>query len=154
VGRHPSRAASLMVEEKIVGSVFELHPSVAKNFGLDGRVGVVKINLSMLADLPESEKKYTSLPDFPSAERDLAIIVKKNIAHQDIMSVLLGSDPLLQSAELFDVYEGANLGAEYKSMAYRFVYRNNERTLVTEEVDKAHAAIIKILKEKFNAEVR
>lgn len=154
IGRHPSRSASLIVGEKNIGSVYELHPSIAKNFGLEGRVGVVKINLSAIVDVPRVEKKYVPISVFPSIERDLAVVVKKNVSHQEILSALLKVDSLLQSVDLFDVYEGGNVGAEYKSMAYHFVYRNNERTLVTEEVDAAHEKIIKILKEKFGAEIR
>ena len=121
---------------------------------MEGRVGVVKINLSALADLPEADKKYSTIVEFPAVERDLAISVKKDVAHADILAALLGVNPLLQSVELFDVYEGEGIGANYKSMAYHFVYQNRERTLVTEEVDKVHEALVKILKEKFGAEVR
>ncbi len=154
IARHPSRSASLIMGEKNIGSVYELHPIVEDNFRLDGRVGVVKINLSVVVDLLEANKKYSPICAFPSIERDVAIVVKKQVAHQDILSAVLASDPLLKTVSLFDVFEGANIGAENKSMAYRFVYQHNERTLVTEEVEKAHANIIKILKEKFNAEVR
>ena len=154
IARHPSRCAGLVVGEREVGSVYELHPQVTDNFGLEGRVGVVKINLSVLADLPKAEKKYTSIVEFPSVERDLAISVKKDMAHADILAALLGANPLLQSVELFDVYEGEGVGAEHKSMAYHLVYQDSRRTLVAEEVDKAHEGLIKILKEKFGAEVR
>ena len=61
---------------------------------------------------------------------------------------------MLQSVELFDVYEGKGVGEDYKSMAYHFVYQNAQRTLVTEEVDKAHEKLVKVLKEKFGASVR
>ncbi|HSR89273.1 MAG TPA: phenylalanine--tRNA ligase subunit beta [Candidatus Udaeobacter sp.] len=154
IGRHPTRSVSLAVGEKIVGSVYELHPQVIENFGLDGRVAVVKINLSMVVDLPAAGEKYSALVEFPIVERDLAISVKKNINHGDIMAALSAVNPLLQSVELFDVYEGKGVGDNYKSMAYHFVYQNRERTLVTEEVDKVHNEIIKILREKFGAEVR
>lgn len=154
VARHPSRSAGLFVGEQQVGSVYELHPQATTNFGLEGRVGVVKLNLSALAELPEAVKKYSPLVEFPAVERDLAISVKKGIAHADILAALMGADPLLQSVELFDVYEGKGVGEDYKSMAYHFVYQNAERTLVTEEVDRAHEKLIKILKEKFDASVR
>lgn len=154
VARHPSRSARLLSGGRMVGSVYELHPMVTSNFSLEGRVGVVKINLSLVASMQGEEKKYNPISIFPSAERDVAIVVKKSIAHQDVVAAVTGADPLLQSVQLFDVYEGANVGAEYKSMAYHFVYRNNERTLVAEEVEKAHQKIIDILKNKFNAEVR
>lgn len=154
VGRHPARAASLVIEDKVVGSVYELHPMVAQNFGLEGRVGVVKLNLSLAADCVRAEKKYATLSEFPSVERDVAFVVKKNISHQDIVSTLSQADPLLKSVELFDVYEGERVGVENKSMAYRLIYQDSTRTLVTEEVEKVHANIIKILKENFKAEIR
>ncbi len=154
IARHPSRSAGLLVGEKLVGAVYELHPQAAEKFGLDGRVGVVKINLSALAELPEAEKRYLPIAEFPAVERDLAILVKKNIAHADIMAALMGANPLLHSVDIFDIYEGENIGADYKSMAYHFVYQSPERTLTTEEVDKAHEGLINILKEKFAASVR
>lgn len=154
IARHPSRSANILLGGQVVGSVYELHPMIASNFGLEGRVGVVKLNLSAVVGTSVVEKRYIPVPMFPSSERDLAIVVKKNIAHQDILAAVVAADPLLQSVELFDVYEGGNVGAENKSMAYRFVYRNNERTLVAEEVDKAHQTIINLLKQKFNAEIR
>lgn len=154
IAQHPSRSANVLLSGQVIGSVYELHPMIASNFGLEGKVGVVKLNLSAIVGMSVAEKRYVPVPLFPSSERDVAIIVKKNIAHQDILAAVTAADPLLQSVELFDVYEGATVGAENKSMAYRFVYRNNDRTLVAEEVDKAHQIIINLLKEKFNAEIR
>ena len=154
VGRHPARSASIMLDGHTVGFVYELHPQAAKNFGLENRVGVVKLNISMLASLSFVEKKYTPINPFPIAERDVALLVRKSVTHRDIMSALTGADPLLCAVKLFDVYQGAHIAADYKSMAYHFVYQNVERTLVTEEVDLVHEKIISLLKEKFGAEVR
>lgn len=152
--QHPSRSGRVVVENSYFGGVFEFHPMVVENFGLECSVGMMSLNLDELAVLPEAAKKYSTIPEFPAAERDLAISVKKDVAHADILAALLGADPLLQSVELFDVYEGESVGADYKSMAYHFIYQSSQRTLVTEEVDKAHEVLIKILKEKFNASVR
>ncbi len=151
---HPSRSGEMVLGDRYVGSVFELHPTAAENFGLECSVAVMALNLDELANLPEVTKKYSSIVEFPAVERDLAISVKKDVAHADVMAALLGATPLLQSVDLFDVYEGEGVGADYKSMAYHFVYQNQERTLVAEEVDKAHEGLVKILKEKFNASVR
>ncbi|TSC83906.1 MAG: phenylalanyl-tRNA synthetase beta chain [Parcubacteria group bacterium Gr01-1014_13] len=152
--QHPSRNGKIMVGSDFVGRVFEFHPMVVENFGLECAVSMVSLNLDELAKLSSAVKKYAPIAEFPSAERDLAISVKKDVAHADILAALLGADPLLHSVELFDVYEGKGVGENYKSMAYHFVYQNRERTLVTEEVDKAHDGSVKILKEKFGAEVR
>ncbi len=154
VGRHPARSASVLIGDQVVGNVYELHPQVAKNFGLENRVGIVKINISMLANLPMAEKKYKPINPFPIAERDVALLVKKNVAHQDVIRAVESVSPLLHAVKLFDVYQGAHIAADYKSMAYHFVYQSSERTLVTEEVDAAHEKIISVLKEKFDAEIR
>lgn len=152
--QHPSRAGKIMVGDNSFGAVFEFHPMVVESFGLECSVSMMSLNLDELVNLPESAKKYSAIAEFPAVERDLAISVKKDIAHADILAALIGTNPLLQSVELFDVYEGKGVGENYKSMAYHFVYQNRERTLVTEEVDKAHEALVKILKDKFGAEVR
>ena len=152
--QHPSRNGKIMVGSDFVGRVFEFHPMVVENFGLECAVSMVSINLDELANLSVTTKKYSPVAEFPSVERDLAISVKKDIAHADILSALLRANPLLHSVELFDVYEGKGVGDNYKSMAYHFFYQNRDRTLVTEEVDKAHEELVKILKEKFGAEVR
>ncbi|MEK7173418.1 MAG: hypothetical protein AAB740_05625, partial [Patescibacteria group bacterium] len=162
--QHPARSGQIMVGDNYVGAVFEFHPTVVENFGLECAVAMMSLNLDELSGLPEAEKKYKTLSEFPAMERDLAILVKKSVTHEDILSALSGVSPLLQSVELFDVYEGeisnSPLGRGSggldgrKSMAYHFTYQSSERTLVAEEVDKAHASIIKILKEKFGAEVR
>lgn len=154
VGRHPARSASVLLGDQEVGYLYELHPQVAKNFGLENRVGIVKLNISRLANLPVAEKRYAPINPFPIAERDIALLVKKNVAHQDIIRALESVSPLLHTVKLFDVYQGAHIAADYKSMAYHFVYQSSERTLVTEEVDAAHEKIISVLKEKFGAEVR
>ena len=151
---HPSRSGEMTFGDRYAGSVFELHPAVVENFGLECAVAVMALNLDELASLPEAAKKYAPVPEFPAVERDLAISVKKSAAHADILAALLGANPLLKSVQLFDVYEGEGVGADSKSMAYHFVYQGPERTLVTEEVDKAHEGLVNILKEKFGAEVR
>lgn len=151
---HPSRSGEIVFGDRYIGSVFELHPMAARNFGLECAVAVAAVNLDELVALPEEVKKYAAIPAFPAVERDLAILVKKTVSHADISATLFAAHPLLKSAVLFDVYEGKNIGADYKSMAYHFVYQSPERTLVTEEADNAHESLVKILKEKFGAEVR
>ncbi len=154
---HPSRLALVLCGDETIGILCEINPLVSQNLGIEQRVGVLQLNLSLLEDVVAKQVgkvSYKTASIYPEISRDLAIVVKKQVAHQDILSAVLASDPLLKTVSLFDVFEGANIGAENKSMAYRFVYQHNERTLVTEEVEKAHNNIIKILKEKFNAEVR
>ncbi len=155
VGRHPSRASDIKLGDAVVGSVYELHPSVASNFGVDNRVSVVKLNLTAIAPLLTqfSSNVYKPLSSYPAVTRDVAFLVKKINTHQSIVTVIKSADPLITNVELFDVFEGKNIAEGYKSMAYHVTYAAN-KTLTTEEVDKAEARVKNVLKEKFGAEVR
>ncbi|MFA5061715.1 MAG: phenylalanine--tRNA ligase subunit beta [Patescibacteria group bacterium] len=152
--QHKARVARVMVAGEDVGSVYELNPAAGANLGLEWSVGVAALNIDKLAMLPVSDKKYKPLSEYPAIERDLAILVKKEVSHGEIISALAHTDPILASVDLFDVYEGENIGAGYKSMAYHFVYRDLKRTLTAGEVEKVHSKILKILQEKFKASVR
>lgn len=153
--QHPERVGAVVVKGQEVGSVYELHPLVAGKVGLEVRLGVAEINLDKLSELIlDHSAFYKSLPAYPEVERDLAVVVKKEVTHAQILSACQKIDPLLSRVELFDAYEGATIGEGYKSLAYRFTFINSERTLTTAEVDAVMAKIIKILSDKFSAQVR
>jgi phenylalanyl-tRNA synthetase beta chain len=154
---HPSRGALFSVFGKVVCVVSEINPVVAKSFGIEARVGFISINLSVLSELlveNRPETKYLPLPTYPEVTRDLAILVKKNVTHAEIIKTILGVDPFLKNVELFDVYEGQNIGEGYKSMAYRLTYGHLERTLTADEVERVQEKVLNLLKEKFGAETR
>lgn len=156
IGRHPARAAEIVCKGQLVGSVYELHPAVSEAFGLEGRVGVVKLNLSNLVTLigQNDAVVYQPLAPYPVVTRDIAILVNKDVAHASILAALGKADPLIAKVELFDVYEGATVGEGYKSLAYHLTYLSPNRTLTTEEVDKVEQKVEKLLKDRFGAEVR
>ncbi|MEK7680543.1 MAG: phenylalanine--tRNA ligase subunit beta [Patescibacteria group bacterium] len=151
---HPSRLALVASGGQTLGVLCEINPSVLQNLGIEQHVGVLQLNLSALADLPEVGINYKAIPEFPSVERDLAFKVKKEATHEEIQNALLQMSDLLKKVELFDVYEGKNIGADYKSMAYHFVYQSPERTLTSTEVDAIQEKTVGILSKKFGAEVR
>ena len=156
VWEHPTRLALIEVGGQVVGSVGELHPVVGESFGLESRVGMLQLNLSVLSELLPSQGRshYQMLPKFPPVVRDVAFVVKKTVAHGHIVKILSELDPLLRRVELFDVYEGETIGADFKSMAYRLTYMNNERTLKSEEVDAIQTKVFSVLEKEFGAEVR
>lgn len=154
---HPSRLGIFSVAGTVVGSMFELHPAVAQKLGLAVRAGLVNINLDKLSDIlsknPPSAD-YRILPIYPEVSRDLAFVVKKSVQHADVLATLENIDRLLKKVELFDVYAGKNIGENRKSMAYHLTYGHPERTLTTEEIDKAQEKVIKTLEKRLKAEVR
>lgn len=154
--QHASRSAVIVGgKDGVLGGIYELNPAVGERFGLDARVGVLEINLSLLADIWQNQSgSYEPLPVYPEAERDLAFLVDRKISHAEIFTLLSGSDPLLKKAELFDVYEGKGIVQEKKSMAYRLTFARPERTLESAEVEKAVEKIVKMLEKKFGVEVR
>lgn len=153
--QHPSRLGEIKINGQKVGAIYEVNPSVASAFGLDVKVGVVEINLECLEEARDQKDfKYGAIPIYPEVERDLTLVVDKNLAQAKVMEVLANIDPLISGVKLFDVYSGANLPSGRKSLTYRLSFGVSERTLKTEEVDVVQAEIIKNLEQKFGAEVR
>lgn len=154
---HPTRLAVLMSGEKMIGVISEINPLISEKLGVEQRVAVLQLNLSTVAQILENKTKVSSYKPssiYPEVVRDLAILVKKDVSHAQILKALKSADSLLVGIDLFDVYEGISVGEGYKSMAYHLIYKSDDRTLTTAEVDGAFAKIEKVLKEKFGAELR
>ncbi len=154
---HPTRLALVSTFGKTVGIICEINPLVSQGLGIEQRVGVLQINLITLSDLLENKKilsSYHPASGYPEVVRDLAFLVKKEVEHADILAVLNSADPLIAKVELFDVYEGVNIGEGYKSVGYGFIFSDPERTLTTVEVDLIMKKIIILLEKQFKAEMR
>ncbi|HRH23426.1 MAG TPA: phenylalanine--tRNA ligase subunit beta [Candidatus Magasanikbacteria bacterium] len=152
---HPGRVAKVVTKMgDHVGDIFELHPRIAADFGFSDRVAYGDLNLRVLSEFATTNSSYKPLSLYPAVVRDVAFVVSATMFHQDIHAALVGAHPLITSVTLFDVFEGKNVGEGKKSMAYRITYQSPEKTLETAEIDEAHKAVEKILKEKFKAEIR
>ncbi|EKD43119.1 MAG: hypothetical protein ACD_72C00448G0001 [uncultured bacterium] len=154
---HPTRLALVSVFGKTVGVIGEINPMTSKNLGIEQRVGVLQINLSALSELlekQESKTGYKPASEYPAVVRDLAFLVKKEAEHVKILSSLLKVDPLVTKVELFDIYDGSNIGEGYKSMAYTLTLADPTRTLTTVEVDAVIKKVQTKLKKEFGAEIR
>lgn len=154
VWQHPSRSAGLQVQGEIVGQVYEVNPLVANNFGLTEKIGVLEINLSKLSEFVPKTIVYQPIPVFPEIVRDLAMILPKEITHEEIEKTILSVDPLIKEVELFDVFVGENIQEGNKSLAYHLVLAHKEKTLTTAEADTVQTKVIKTLQERFRAEIR
>jgi phenylalanyl-tRNA synthetase beta chain len=155
--QHPLRTAEVHCQEKIIGSVFEIHPLVLEKYGIEGAVSVVELNLSSMEQMMykiSMVTTYQPVSEYPEMMRDIALMVKEEVSHQNLQEVLMKQDPLIKSVQLFDVYIGAPIKSGYKSMAYRITYSRHDRTLTTQEVDEVQSKIHAVLKKEFDAELR
>jgi phenylalanyl-tRNA synthetase beta chain len=161
---HPGRSAEISIRinpnPKVpphpIGYIGELHPQVAQNYHIETRVYVAVIFDIKNLEAPPHTKKRRFVPPspYPTLERDLAFTLKVEIPAAAVESAIREkAGPLLKSLRLFDVYQGQQIEAGYKSMAYALRFGTNERTLTEEDVKKPLAAILENL-DKLGAKLR
>lgn len=151
---HPGRSADILVGGKKFGIVAESSPESAQSLGIDRRVAVAEMNLSMLSAVEATPKTFSAIPSFPSATRDVAFVVADRVAYGDIESALRSASKLLVSVELFDVYRGKGVEDGKKSVAVHLQFSSPDRTLSSEEADREVAAIVAVLSKQFDATMR
>lgn len=152
---HPGRCANILVGDKVLGTIGELHPLVVDNYDLHQRCYCGELDFSMLLELTQMEKLYEPLAKYPSITRDFAVVIDKTIPVKEIEDIIKakGKD-ILESFKLFDVYEGNQIEAGLKSVAYTITYRNRERTLTDEEANTVHTSILAEISEKLGGQLR
>jgi phenylalanyl-tRNA synthetase beta chain len=153
---HPGRAAELVVGERVIGSLGELHPKVAEVYNLGGRaVLVAELDLEALRGVLPARHLYQPVPRFPPALRDLAVIVEEAMpAARVVGEIRAAGGALLRDVRLFDLYRGESIPAGHKSLAYALTYQADDRTLTDNEVKKAHDKIMGRLKHVLKAQIR
>ncbi|MBI5961000.1 MAG: phenylalanine--tRNA ligase subunit beta [Chloroflexi bacterium] len=156
---HPGRAAWLQINGKTAGIVGEIHPLVRQDFGLglDLKRPVLgaELDLAMLVEHLVSVRDIAPVPTQPAVYQDIALVVDAKTTAADVYAVIIdaGGD-LLESARLFDVYQGDPIPAGKKSLAYKLTYRTTDRTLNDDEVAKVHAKIAKAAEKRLGATLR
>ena len=151
---HPGRQALLKVNNNECAVLGELHPAVAKTYGIDTKVYVAEIKLEVLLAIKKKKTIYKPLPKFPAVERDYAFLCDKDIPVAILeKAIASGAGRLLERAELFDVYTGSQIPEGKKSVAYSVFLRSNDSTLTESQIDEVNAKIIKKL-EAVGAELR
>ena len=153
---HPGRSAALQIGHQRLGLLGQLHPRLAEQFDLDAApVLVAELDFELLLLGREPLEMVQTPSRFPSAERDIAVVVDESVSHAEILAVIRdAAGSLLESAQLFDVYRGESIPAGRKSMAFALRYRAPDRTLDDDEVAGAHGNVERAVRERFGAEVR
>lgn len=152
---HPGRTAYVYVGESCLGIIGEIHPQVADNYDLSGRNYVAELDVELLIKIGEGQVSFKQLPKYPSVNRDLALVVKDEIAAIELIEEIkkVGGQ-LLTEVFLFDVYKGNQIASGYKSLAFALTFQAEDRTLTDKEINDIHEKIEKALAEKFNANLR
>ncbi|MEG0529185.1 MAG: phenylalanine--tRNA ligase subunit beta, partial [Bacilli bacterium] len=153
---HPGKSAVIKVGNKIAGVIGDLHPNVYKEYDLGKSSTIVlEISLDLFYEMKTSEIKAKEWSKYPSVQRDLAFFISKDItAGELIKEVKKAGSPLVQSVDIFDVYENINTNDKTKSVAISLIFNSQERTLKEEEIVSTVAKVIEDLKAKFNIEQR
>jgi phenylalanyl-tRNA synthetase beta chain len=136
--RGRSAAVTLVVDDGHVriGYIGEIDPRVAEEVGSRRELYITEVDLDSMVGISSRTRKYTGLQRFPAVKRDIAVVIPKEVVESRVRAVIMGrGESLIETVEVFDVYEGRNVPAGMKSLAYGIVFRSPERTLTEAEVD-------------------
>jgi phenylalanyl-tRNA synthetase beta chain len=152
---HPGRTAELLINNKRVGCLGEVHPDVLDNYDIPVVVYIAELNFEEILQQSDMNIKYRSLPKYPSVARDIAIVVTEEITAGQVEEIIRNKGgKLIEEVKLFDIYRGSQIEEGYKSMAYSIVYRSDEKTLSEEDIAKVHNKIVNSLINQVGAALR
>ena len=150
---HPLRTAKLTYNNKVVGFIGMLHPKYAQVNSLQN-VYVAEVNIHDLIRDEKEIKHYVPVSKVPSVERDLAIVVKKDISSGDLVNTIYNVDKkLISDVKVFDLYVGDKIGADEKSLAFKIVFTSNE-TLTDDVINSKVNKILKQIEKNYNGVLR
>ena len=145
---HPGRQANIEYAGKVIGYIGEVHPRVLKNYSIGERAYVAVIDMPEILDMTTFDRKYDGIAKYPAVTRDISMVVPKDIEVGKIEEIIKKKGGnLVESINLFDIYEGSQIKEGYKSIAYSVVYRAKDRTLADTEVQNSMDNILTALKE-------
>ncbi|GGC82092.1 phenylalanine--tRNA ligase subunit beta [Enterococcus wangshanyuanii] len=151
---HPGRTALVKINEKVIGFVGQVHPTIAKDYDIP-ETYVAELNLQAIIEASGHSFVYQQVTKFPAISRDIALLVDESVTNQALVeTITTNAGKYLQSVHLFDVYQGANIADGKKSMAYSLTFVNPEATLVDEEINQSLTKVEKALVEQFDVSIR
>lgn len=143
---HPGRQANILYAGNVIGYLGEVHPDVADAYSIGERAYIAVLDMPEVTKYATFDRKYTGIAKYPAVTRDISMIMPKEILAGQVEEVIEAKGgAYLESYALFDVYEGAQIKAGYKSLAYSIVFRAKDKTLEDAEVTEAMERILKTL---------
>ncbi len=152
---HPGKTALFKKGKEIIAAVGELHPKVAENFGITKKAYIFEMDLLTLMKYTTEKTRTESLPKYPGICRDLAMLVDENISAAEIERVIAkNGGKFFNDVTLFDVFQGKQIAAGMKSMAFNIQFQANDKTLTDAEANEGFNKILEAVKKEFDAELR
>ena len=152
----PGRAAEVLSQGEVIGWVGNIHPANLQKVGVDVPVVAFELSVEHLLRLAKKELPYVDVPTLPGVTHDLAIVVDEDVTYEQLVQrITSAGGKLLADVRLFDVYrDRVRVGEGKKSMAFSLTYRAADRTLTSEEVEKAHEKLVNKVLRATGGEVR
>ena len=152
---HPGRNAAVLLDNKQLGTFGEVHPEVLENYDLPYKAYLFDFDMEALVDAAIFAKRFEPIPIYPTIERDLAIVVDKELLSDMPTELIYATGgELVKSVRLFDVYEGEQVPEGKKSLAYAITYHSATETLTDKAVNALHDKVVEHLNQKLGAELR
>lgn len=152
---HPGRCARVSVGGVDLGCFGQIHPLVARSYGIDGEIFAAELNFTALLSLQLPEKTYTPLPKYPAVTRDIAVVCGEAVTVAALSDCIRAAGgKLLRSVELFDIYRSKGIASGSKSAAFRLTLRADDRTLTDADSDGVVSAVLAALEKELNAKLR
>ncbi len=153
-GLHPTRSAEVLVDGQPYGIAGEIDPAVLARHDIGERVAYLEVDLGRLFDAPRRSEAYRQISRFPASDIDLAFVVPEAVSAVDVERTLAGSEELVWSVRLFDVYRGQGIAEGARSLAFAVRLQSTERTLTDAEVAEVRARLIAAVEGPFGATLR
>ena len=135
---HPGRQADVYYGDRLLGFLGEVHPLVASTYGIGEKAYIAVLDMPAVTELATFDRKYAGIAKFPAVSRDISMVVPKHILAGEIEDVIIQrGGKILESCQLFDIYEGAQIRHGFKSMAYSITFRAKDRTLEEGDITAA-----------------
>lgn len=151
----PDQSFDIRLKGNSIGLIGRVSETLARKFGIKHTVYLAEIILSSFIERGRPSVESRSLPIFPAAPRDLALVVSESVKAADIVAtVKLAAGELAESVSIFDLYAGDQIESGKKSIAIAISYRSSKGNLSSEEVDEKQGQVISALKKKFEADIR
>lgn len=152
---HPGRKALLTVKGQTICQFGEIHPDVMEAFGISRRVYVAELDLAALKAAEAPVVQVRAMPKFPAVSRDIALVVDESVGAGPMMDAIeKAGGKTLEGVKLFDIYRGAQLGENRKSVAFAITFRASDRTLTDSEINASMEKILKACETQFGAVIR